>query len=237
MNTHTFRAAAALLASAMLASSAVRAETVEYSFTATVSNEMLLSLSGWFTPTASSALPGDSIGLNSVISGHLYYDPAASLDAASQMAAEATGSNHAYTNASAGMDFTVAGSSLSYSSTAGAQTGMLVWNNAGSMAGADALTVGTAAPDNKINGIKASAAMFLIDNSGKAFQDTQTPTQLNDQQFDSRYMTATWVAPDGQQLMIRADLTALTAVPEPGSATMLLAGLAGLGLLARRRRA
>lgn len=231
--------ALAMLAGTAFVAGAARADIVEYSFTATISHEAQLDNTGTYNLINSSSLLGTNVALQDTISGLFFYDTTASTSSAYQLATPASGSNHVYMNSAAGMQFTDLSSGASYASNPAGIATLAVWNNDSNVSGADMLALGTTAATDP-SGMKSGAAINLVDASGSAFQDSQVPTQLNQQQFGSGNLAAYWHTADGQILFITADLQTMTPmapVPEPTTVSMLLAGLGALALLARRRRA
>jgi hypothetical protein len=210
-----------------------QATVYQYDFTATI-QEMVefspMTLSGG--AVSSSSLTGNLVSVGAVVHGHFSYDT----DTA-QFSNFGGTALYAAPGALNTIGATIGGNDIGLLNPNYNSTNVQVSNNAAVLKGADGFGV-----SNLSSNAAASQMMALsfLDKSGTALGSAALPSALDFNQFSGAsfyyvYTSNTTHAVAGANGMLTS-LTQVTAVPEPETYAMLLAGLGLVGWSVRRKK-
>ncbi|HEX8609945.1 MAG TPA: PEP-CTERM sorting domain-containing protein [Telluria sp.] len=225
---------------AMLFSAPVQAALHIFEFTASV-NSLANPRQQAFEQSTAGVAPGSVITLGDRIVGRFSYDSSTvARSVESSIYLPYTTYNYSAAPSPTNFfNFTVIPSGQKVNSDDAWLPWRSVWlkeGKAGGRAQQDSLSIGAATSWES-----ASFDVNFVNATGTWFVDGKLPELLSLADMTSAYVAQEYISAWGERIMLRADVTSLTnltvtAVPEPGTWAMLLAGLTILGFSARRKR-
>ena len=233
-----FKLSALALAMAVAgATTSAQAAPVTYNFTANISSLSELQSTGSFADVASASLGGSHIALGEKVSGSITYDAATAQFAFDNLPDEPN-TSYSYALPTFNLQYKTESGGYSFSSVPGNPDSATTFNDPTG----DSLTFDSVSTEQRLGLDLLNYIRFgFFDQSSQLLNSAAMPASLGAAgqvvgSFAGIFRTTDFTSNINYSATLTSFAPAVTAVPEPETYAMMLAGLGMLGMAARRKR-